>query len=110
MGAPFEWGDPIRLSFGGHRLFRCKKRDRWAIADESGPVPEQTDDGILWLKFPRPIRVTQSGSFLTVVDDDNLAGSVPVSIEEVVRLVMLFEYEVELVGGQNGSMLFRHEP
>jgi hypothetical protein len=35
---------------------------------------------------------------------------VPVSIEEVVRLVMLFEYEVELVGGQNGSMLFRHEP
>lgn len=42
----------------GHRLFRVAEiPDSYAIADDSGRSPDQTDDGVLFLDFERPLLV-----------------------------------------------------
>lgn len=56
-----KWAHTLRLEKGGHRIFLEDREDatppRWAIADNSGPTPERTDDGILWLDFSRALNV-----------------------------------------------------
>jgi hypothetical protein len=34
---------------GGHSFFTDRESGRVAIADDSGPTPDTTDDGVLWL-------------------------------------------------------------
>lgn len=59
---PHQWerlGRPHRPD--GHRFFRhLANRDAIAIADNSGDVPESTDDGILWLDHTRKIDVSMA--------------------------------------------------
>lgn len=59
-----KWTDGQFLEPGGHRIFRedrgafaAPETLRWAIADNSGPRPDTTDDGILWLDFGRRLRI-----------------------------------------------------
>jgi hypothetical protein len=42
----------------GHRLFVTDGDTRYAIADRSGPDPEHTDDGLLWLDQTRPLQLS----------------------------------------------------
>lgn len=55
MTTRIKWDRTIELLPSGHRLFGedtglpLSKPKRYAIADESGVYPEDTDDGILWL-------------------------------------------------------------
>lgn len=69
---PYRWANTKRLP-DGHRIFRAKVSDpdipthgedpiAWALADNSGDTPEQTDDGVLWLDFTRPLRIARQGS------------------------------------------------
>lgn len=60
----WKWENVIRLEPKGHRIFRDARDEfrapelrGWAIADNSGPRPDCTDDGVLWLDFTRPIVV-----------------------------------------------------
>ena len=53
--SPYTWCEQIALP-DGHRIFRSDF-NRWAIADESGSIPEQTNDGVLWLDFKRPLKI-----------------------------------------------------
>jgi hypothetical protein len=74
------WQTPgIKLP-DGHRIFQAVKpipirrpefdrvpmalvlspRGLWALADDSGDYPEDTDDGILWLDFSRDLAAGQS--------------------------------------------------
>jgi hypothetical protein len=63
------WTKQINLP-DGHRLFAASgnvyigalpsevaadERGIWAMADESGTYPHDTDDGVLWLDFRRPL-------------------------------------------------------
>ena len=67
-----RWTNPIKLP-DGHRLFQAatpfpfssegiptgllfNKRGMWAMADDSGHYPDDTDDGLLWLNFWRDLR------------------------------------------------------
>lgn len=52
-----KWEKSIRLEKGGLRAFREVGGDRWAVADNSGRTPDETDDGVLWLDFTRPLDV-----------------------------------------------------
>lgn len=62
-----RWTYMIQLEPGGHRLFFEAESSSWAIADRSGPTPESTDDGVLWLDFSRPLEVELSrGSVVSV--------------------------------------------
>ena len=67
-----RWTNPTRLP-DGHRLFQATepyehngmanmpldllfdKQGMWAIADDSGGSPDETDDGLLWLDFNRDL-------------------------------------------------------
>lgn len=40
---------------GGHKFFKDLASGRIAICDESGPTPDKTDDGVLWIDLTRPI-------------------------------------------------------
>lgn len=53
----YKWEPGILLEKDGHRIFREKIDRRWAIADNSGEVPQYTEDGVLWLDFTRPLQV-----------------------------------------------------
>src|SRR3954467_1988653 len=55
------WNKPQMMP-DGHRLFESDE-NRYAIADESGFLPNNTDDGVLWLDFTRPLSVEVDNSF-----------------------------------------------
>src|SRR4051812_39564361 len=59
MGLSIEWGDATALP-SEHRLFESIgswKHGGIAIADNSGFLPEFTDDGIIWLDRDWPLMV-----------------------------------------------------
>lgn len=67
-----KWNKSTRLEKGGHRIFQSRVQpDKWAIADNSGYYPEDTEDGVLWLDFTRPLRVA--------VEAQVLKASIPVT-------------------------------
>lgn len=76
----YKWTDGMFLEPGGHRIFRedrggfaAPETLRWAIADNSGPRPDTTDDGVLWLDFSRPLRVgMDSCEIPSLVERDGL--------------------------------------
>ena len=89
----------------GHRFFQAKD-GRIAVADESGEFPQDTDDGILWVDFTRPVFCLDCIDFdvlgydatpkkkalysLPVVDDEGRRYGVPIMrphIEEVAKLM-----------------------
>jgi hypothetical protein len=66
----WKWEKGQWLEPRGHRVFRDARDDfkapeqrAWAIADNSGPTPDQTDDGVLWLDMGRPLHVAIEGEF-----------------------------------------------
>src|SRR4051794_34391047 len=61
MTDPHRWLTPIMLS-DGHRLFPLDEAPfkQVALADTSGREPQDTDDGILWLDFKRPLVIVSS--------------------------------------------------
>lgn len=90
----WKWENALKLEPKGHRIFRDARDDfkapeqrLWAIADNSGTYPHGTDDGVLWLDFTRPIRVTigeYAGASLPVRkerDLDHVGYSVMIGVE-----------------------------
>jgi hypothetical protein len=76
-----EWVSELRLP-DGHRIFetddvqltpRNHEQDilNWAIADNSGEFPHETDDGIMWLDRERALRA-DAGMLpaIPVIDND----------------------------------------
>jgi hypothetical protein len=61
----FKWEKLLDLP-GSHRYFRDLRTNRIGVADRSGPTPDQTDDGVLWLDASRAIVV-----------GNNLRASIP---------------------------------
>lgn len=66
----WKWECRLRLSKGGHKIFRDARNDflapelrRWAIADNSGGCPDQTEDGVLWLDMSRPLEVAVGNEY-----------------------------------------------
>lgn len=86
------WEFVCRITRGGHRLF-ADPAGNFAIADDSGFFPHNTDDGVLWIDRRRPMRqekyhrrvwvplIDKKGEELvTLTDDvgrDNLLREVP---------------------------------
>jgi hypothetical protein len=84
------WTNPIRLP-DGHRIFQATEpfehaglhaisvglllapRGMWAMADNSGPYPEDTDDGLLWLDFSRDL----SAGMPVTDDSEGVTPTIP---------------------------------
>jgi hypothetical protein len=66
--ADYRWELEFKPGWDGHAYFwdmRSQPVAGWryhlAIADQSGSNPEETDDGILYVDFSRPIREDKDG-------------------------------------------------
>jgi hypothetical protein len=58
-----RWSHWARPGKDGLRFFRDRATGKWAVADNSGTFPENTDDGIMWLDPSRGTRsVVQRGT------------------------------------------------
>lgn len=60
----WKWGKSVRLCTYGHRIFHDDVSRRWAIADNSAGLPENTEDGVLWLDL-------DAGVTISFVDSDS---------------------------------------
>lgn len=43
--------------FYGQTVFYDRNSDRFSVRDMSGELPEDTDDGVLWLDFSRTFKI-----------------------------------------------------
>lgn len=69
----YVWTQVLSI-LGGHRYFRAENDPgrRIAMADKSGPNPELTDDGLLWLDRSKPVVIGFFGgrdSAIPLLDD-----------------------------------------
>lgn len=101
----WKWEHGLKLEPKGHRIFRDARDDfkapelrGWAIADNSGPRPHSTDDGVLWLDFTQPIRVIvgeYAGARLPVTKDGDPSRhvyTVSVGIEALLTIRKHFRH------------------
>ena len=54
MSARYSWTCALRIT-NGHRYFKDADSGRIAVADDSGALPDRTDDGVLWLVPEGPV-------------------------------------------------------
>lgn len=52
---------------GGHSYWNDTKSGMIAISDDSGPTPDQTDDGTLWLDTTKPITASGTGFYIPLL-------------------------------------------
>ena len=113
---PF-WASPIKLP-DGHRLFQAdtippalkaylppsiqipRGGGVWAMADESGSYPEETDDGILWLDFGRDLNAGPSGgpSGIPLLDPSGKSVSTITDTATLLRLSARFDWRINCLG------------
>jgi hypothetical protein len=69
----------------GHKIFAERSTGRLAIADDSGLIPELTEDGLLWVDMDRDIRLDAVGSRicgrLPLVDEKGRESHTPTTIK-----------------------------
>jgi len=101
----------VKVFKGGHRFFVDEHTGRMAVADDSGRVPDETDDGVLWLPDrPCIVRICGNASHLAATfpvekdGDDAVYSTIgtleegPWVVESRVWRIMIEEWEVTLVG------------
>lgn len=54
----YKW-TKVHSTHDGHTFWRDENTGRISVKDQSGPTPESTDDGVLWVDFNRPFRLGQ---------------------------------------------------
>lgn len=89
----------------GHRVFSTKVDGEimYAIADDSGFTPEDTDDGVLWLDHKRCLIVDRDESYnparefiaIPLVDDKGKQTRTPSDMSSVLHLANLLKWQVE---------------
>jgi hypothetical protein len=103
MTKTYAWGLPEHLP-DGHRIFRGHF-DRFAIADNSGKRPEQTDDGILWLDQTRPLRLetnvfeVKEYLHIPLVDEDGTATHTITNAQTLLYLSARFNWVIRTETG-----------
>lgn len=100
----------LRTLASGHRIFQDARypndTSAYAVADESGRVPERTDCGVLWLNHQRPIMLSVADAAVPVLDDDGVPfGNIIVQVEDVIALVKLHPTWKIAVAGKVRTLL-----
>lgn len=80
----------------GHRLFGTLDNERsYALADESGRTPDQTDDGVLWLDTARPLLASADWSLIPLTDEDGNECYTLTDTPSLLRLSRDFTWAIE---------------
>lgn len=59
---------------GGHTYWQDTKAGMIAISDDSGPTPDKTEDGTLWLDTTRPIVASGTGFYIPLLVPNSSAS------------------------------------
>lgn len=97
----YDWVKKERLSPKGHRLFDrgeyAPPEERYSLCDGSGARPETTDDGVLWLDFTRPLRISLEYRRVPVRDEQGFKSGSPADLAEITALIERFPaWELDL--------------
>jgi hypothetical protein len=93
-----RWRLISQPSRGGHRFFTDSEAPgKLAIADMSGPTPDKTEDGILYVDMDRRILITVGDSILVpLISETGKRSQTPVSIRELRVLENFWNMKVNL--------------
>ena len=94
-----KWKKVLTLPGGhtvyGHTVF--ENNGRFSICDESGPNPDETDDGALWLFF-QEIQISDRCVIRVLSDDDGGTYDVFIEPGDALILAAHFEWPVQSRG------------
>ena len=100
---PAKWKFVDRLEKGGHKLFKDELSGRYAIADNSGRTPSDTDDGNLWVVPNQTLTIGRSsgGSGFwfapcEVTEDDGRKSRVALGMDGAIRMGEIMGWKVQL--------------
>lgn len=92
---------------GGHTYWQDTKAGMIALSDDSGPTPDKTEDGTLWLDTNRPIIASGTGFYIPLLiprssacykRDQRTISSTCASPQEARLLVEHFNMKVSVDG------------
>lgn len=95
----------------GHKIFREKSTLRYAVADNSGRMPEDTNDGVLFVDDTKRVSAINSTMQVPVLNADDEPYSVLMTIEGGLWISAtmgmeiqssLFRYKVRVSANQSG--------
>lgn len=100
--ANYKWTKLFSMR-GGHKYFRDEFTGKIGVADNSGPTPDRTDDGVLWLDFNRCVCIatnTNHDTYITIPllrenGDRSCTGS---SVKEAIEVCARFGMKLALQG------------
>lgn len=81
-----------------HGVFRDRHSGAYAIADDSGHFPDETDDGVLWIDLNRPI-LLDNWARLPLVDEQGEESVTPITPSEALWYANRFSLVIESSGG-----------
>ena len=95
----YDW-EPVIMLPDEHRLFPLRGNPfKWiAIADNSGAVPEATDDGVLWLDFDWNLLICAPDNVLAIPvkrQSDGERFSTVTNASTLLYLSSTFEWPIE---------------
>ena len=103
----YQWTKLFSIR-GGHKYFRDEITKMIAIADDSGPTPDRTDDGVLWLDYKRCVCIKTDAHHRTwitipVIKEGRYGGPVensatPASTKEAIEVCARFGLRLALEG------------
>lgn len=89
---------------GAHKVFRDPESGRWAIADDSGDLPEQTDDGSIWIASGpiavSPWRMGGQHTAVPALRDDDLPTRFSTSPSGMLWLASRLGVEIDTPDGR----------
>lgn len=66
----YNWKHLFHAS-GGHSYFKEPTFGMIAVADDSGPTPDTTEDGVCWLDTTRPVVASGTGFYIPIINKKN---------------------------------------
>lgn len=102
-GEAYMWVKELDIR-NGHRFFRDQITGRVAVADRSGTLPQNTDDGVLWLDTSRDMTAGMATSSsdarpwasVPLVRDNGDTCSMGVGLKDATRIAGLFGLKLQL--------------
>jgi hypothetical protein len=114
----YNWSTKRTLP-DGHKLFMDEGDGEWgwALADESGETPDQTDDGVLWLDLTAPLTIILDDSFdppresfaIPLVDEDGKQTRSVTNARTMLFLARAFQWDIYDTQGNHKFAVIRAE-
>lgn len=109
----YDWQGVGTVLPSGHRIFEAHAHQPveglpWAVADDSGGTPDQTQDGVLWLDRSRPLQISETFCTVPVISEDGDKTAVGCGGATILMLARMFEWSIN--DEQRGAYYNERQP